>query len=295
MITEGSTIKDLKEYFSERLTSKFSKTELNLMVKLLVVNRLMLSEEDYILGSNVSFSSDDIIYFEGVLKRIESDEPFQHILGEVEFYGLKLIIDHRALIPRPETEELVDWIRSEMQGIEKPTFTDLCSGSGCIAFALKSVFEDSPVLAVEYSNDALMLIGENEKYTGIDLEVFMMDVLNPLAYLGFDREMTDCVVSNPPYIPNKDKQLMAKNVLEYEPHMALFVEDGDPLIFYRTIAENINYVLKPEGKLFFEIHEDLAQGVIQILEDNGFVNIELRKDLQGKDRMVKAQKRKFTP
>jgi release factor glutamine methyltransferase len=289
MFVQGNGISDIKAYFSKELSHLFSANELKQIVKHLTVNRFKISDSEYILFSNNKLSESDLLYYHWALKRLRNEEPFQYVLGETEFCGLKIKVDERALIPRPETEELVEWIKETIT-IDAPTITDLCTGSGCIALALKSIYPKGDVLAVDESIEAISLVDENRTILDLDVQLLQADVLEPNVYPTFDREQTDVIVSNPPYIPTKDKSLMADNVLKYEPHMALFVEDDDPLVFYRVIAENSGYNLKEGGWLFFEIHEELSKGVVELMKNAGFVNIEVRKDLQGKDRMVKGQK-----
>ena len=289
MFVQGNTLKDLKVYFSTKLSDQFSKSELNLMIKLLVIKRLNISKSDYLTGGDIRFSESDLLYFRDVVKGLQDDEPFQYILGEVEFYGVLMRIDKRALIPRPETEELVDWIVSSFDREKNLKGMDLCAGSGCIGFALKSVLKSANVIAVELSEGANNLIDENIEFTGIELNRHQLDVLAEASFDVFEENSFDCWVSNPPYIPENEMSIMAENVLSHEPHMALFVQDDDPLIFYREIASKAKRFLKHGGSIFFEIHEGLGESVIDLLSALGFVNIELRKDLQGKSRMVRAQ------
>ena len=289
MFVQGNALKDLKVYFSTKLSDKFSRSELNLMIKLIVVKRLNISDSDYLIGDNLRFSESDLLYVRDVVKRLLNDEPFQYILGEVEFYGVLMKIDKRALIPRPETEELVDWVISSVDDTADLKIMDLCSGSGCIAFALKSVLKSAEVFALELSEKANELIEENAAFTGLALNQYQIDVLAEREFTNFKESSFDRWVSNPPYIPEDDKSLMAENVLAHEPHIALFVENSDPLIFYREIAVKAKHFLKQEGLIFFEIHEELGKDVVELLHSLGFVNIELRKDLQGRDRMIRAQ------
>ncbi len=279
----------VKSFFQENMTG-YSSTEINLMVKYLVIKRLNINESDYLIQQPFLFSGSDLLFFRDAVKRMQKNEPFQHVLGEVEFYGLLLNSDKRALIPRPETEELVDWVVNSFDRNDLLKMADLCSGSGCIALALKSVFAKSEVNAIEFSKEAIELIQENCRKTELQLIINEIDVLEKGPFSQFQKNSFDCWVSNPPYIPTKDKAIMHANVLEFEPEMALFVEDNDALIFYERISKQANLFLKPNGLLFFEIHEDLAEETVSILKSNNFVNIELRKDLQGKDRMIKAQK-----
>ncbi|MCH2230480.1 MAG: peptide chain release factor N(5)-glutamine methyltransferase [Crocinitomicaceae bacterium] len=287
MFVKNNSLSEIKAYFKSKLPN-FSNSELNSMLKQLAVFRLNIGSAEFMLSDNVLLSESDLLFFRSVVKRLLNNEPFQYIIGEVEFYGVELISDHRALVPRPETEELVDWILNSLNK-EHTFILDLCSGSGCIAFAIKNANSSLKVRAIEYSKEALKLIQENKEKTKLDIELIEGDVLSDYCYESMKPGSYDCWVSNPPYIPNKDKVRMHKNVLGFEPHMALFVEDNDPLLFYREIADKAKIYLRPGGFLFFEIHEDFGDQMIQLLKSLGFVNIELRKDMQGRHRMLRAQ------
>lgn len=295
MFVQANTLLEIRDYFERELKTLYSPSELKLIVRVLYCNRFKVSDSEYLLIQNERLSESDLLYFHQALKRLRNEEPFQYISGETEFYGLLLKCDQRALIPRPETEELVDWIVQSTPNVPGIRVADWCSGSGCIALGVKSVLPKTHVIAVELSSGALELIRENSALTNLTVEVEAGDVLSATWYQSTPQKSLDVLVSNPPYIPHSDKTRMAKNVLEFEPEMALFVEDEDPLLFYATIISEGKSLLKENGWMYFEIHEDLAREVVQIFERNGFVNIELRKDLQGKDRMVRAQVLPFAP
>ena len=286
---------EIKDFFQGELP-EFSRTEMSLMVKLLVLKTLDISDTEYMLSQDLVFSKENVKSLKNSVIELKSNNPFQYVLGEVEFYGVMLSIDKRALIPRPETEELVDWIVNsvdhEQYSIKKENLVvlDICSGSGCIAFGIKSRFKKGKIIAGELSKDALSLIDENRMKTELDIEILELDALDIDTFSKIKKESLDIIVSNPPYIPVAEKVRMGANVLEHEPEMALFVSNENPLLFYKSIAEIAKVYLKLSGNIFFEIHEDFASEVMAILKSLKFVNIELRKDLQGKDRMVRAQK-----
>lgn len=299
MFVTSNDFSAVRSYYSEQLGDLYASNELKIILKYLFIKRFDASATDYLLADDKRLSESDLLFFHDALKRLRNNEPFQYVLGESEFYGLLLKCDHRALIPRPETEELVDWILSEHRADVvvslsnqsrggNRTFLDICSGSGCIALALKSKLTDATIHALEYSKKAISLIEENIETTGLSLQVIEADALIA-NYTELVSEEVDIIVSNPPYIPQQDRSVMAANVLDYEPDMALFVENDDPLVFYREIMKRSKAILKENGWLYFEIHEDLAEGVKNLLEQSNFVNIELRKDLQGKDRMMRGQ------
>lgn len=289
MFVQGNTFRDVKRYFNDRLKGSFSDTELQLMLKTIVVKILNINDLEFLLNKEtLRFSESELLEIRSVVLRLLEAEPFQYIVGETEFYGIIFKTDKRALVPRPETEELVSWVADHYKDMTNISVVDLCAGTGCIGIALKKIIPNGKVALVELSSQSIELIEENVKNIGVEVSVFTGDVLDSELYSNFSE--LDCIVSNPPYIPNSDKKLMGKNVLNFEPEMALFVEDEDPLLFYRQIAKNGLSSLKSGGRIFYEIHENFGSEVVDLLKSIGFVNIELRKDLQGRDRMVVAQK-----
>jgi release factor glutamine methyltransferase len=294
MFISANNLKEIREHYSKNLTF-YSETEIKQIVKQLAIKRLNISSSEYILGDTILLSESDILFFNSALKRLKKKEPFQYVLGETEFYGLSINVDPRALIPRPETEELVDWLLACLDHKTHHKIADLCSGSGCIALAIKAHLNNSDVIALEKATNAIDLINDNMARTEIDIEVKEFDVLDESNYNSFEANSFSCWVSNPPYIPSSDKEGMDENVMDHEPHLALFVSDSDPIQFYRDISSKALVYLKESGYLFFEIHEQYSNEIINLLEELNFVNIELRKDLQGKPRMLRAQKSNFIP
>ncbi len=288
MFLQQNTFNGLRSYFNESLIDQFSGSEIKLMFKAFVTKRMSLTETDFMLARDLRFSESDLLYFRSVIKRLQADEPFQYIHGHTEFYGLELICDQRALIPRPETEELVDWILESKDENQEYNIIDICSGSGCIALALKSVLTKSKIEAWELSDEALELIKGNQVCTGLEIGRVKMDALSTIY--PAPEKSCDVIVSNPPYIPNSEKAKMHANVLDFEPEMALFIDDADPFIFYNAIAKEAFGLLVDNGWLYFEIHEDFEAEMIESLKNQSFVNIELRKDLQGRSRMIRGQR-----
>ena len=286
MFVQHNDLSGIKAYFSQKLADLFTESEIRSITKQVVLDRMKIDSTEYLIG-DLRFSESDLLHFRSIIRRLLKNEPLQHVLGSVHFCQLELISDKRALIPRPETEELVQWIREESQNQQNLKIVDICAGSGCIALAVKDYLPNSNVIALELSDDALNLIEENKNHTGLEIEVHKFDALKD-DYSQFSS--ADVIVSNPPYIPTKDKAFMAANVLDFEPDMALFVSDDDPLVFYREIGIGAMTALTNQGWLYFEIHEDLGNETLDLLKKIGFVNTELRKDLQGKDRMIRAQK-----
>ena len=293
MFVQTNTVKSIRNYFKEKLSPILSDNEIKLIGNEVVCSRLNLSKAELIGANDFLLSESDLLYFRSIVKRLLNNEPFQYIVGNAYFYGLELKCDKRALIPRPETEELVDWIKNTLSNNREYLIADICSGSGCIALALKSIFSNSRILATDISNDALNLASENANVTSLEIEFHKLDATNKSEYFSnesFEPNSFDCWVSNPPYIPINEKKEMHQNILNFEPHVALFVSEDNPLLFYQAISELASIYLKPKGFLFFEIHENFGNEMIQLLQKNGFGNVELKKDLQGKNRMSKAQK-----
>ena len=284
MFVIDNQLKTAKNYFSEQLKNLFTSTEINSMWKEIICFRFNWNASDFILNTTFRLSESDLLFIRSYVHRLKKNEPFQYIHGITTFFGLELKCDKRALIPRPETEELVAWV---VESGPYKTIADLCTGSGCIALGLKSIFSESNVTGLDISTDALSLAKENSKLTNLDVEFIHADVLNINRDL-LDQKW-DCIISNPPYIPSNERESLAENVLNFEPEISLFVGNDNPLIFYKAIVEYAKSNLSENGILFFEIHPDFSAEISDLLKLKGFINIELRKDLQGKNRMIKAQ------
>jgi release factor glutamine methyltransferase len=227
-----------------------------------------------------------------ILNDLQIGKPIQHILEEAHFYGLVFKVNENVLIPRPETEELVEWIISfcstqfSVNSFESPkklSVLDIGTGSGCIPITLKKHLPNTQVTTLDISVDAITVAKQNARQIGVEINFITADILTFQS-----GEKFDIIVSNPPYIRVLEKIEMHNNVLLHEPHLALFVSNENPLIFYKAIADFAKTNLKPNGQLFFEINEYLGKETVEMLSGKGFNHIELRKDMQGKDRMVKA-------
>lgn len=219
-------------------------------------------------------------------ERLLKYEPVQYVLNECWFYGLKFYVDKNVLIPRPETEELVDWvIRNIKFPFKELKILDIGTGSGCIAISLKRKLRKADVWACDISNEALAVAKRNADNLQADLNFIQLDFLNEQERNKLP--LFDIIVSNPPYIPQKDKETMQQNVLDYEPHTALFVSNNNPLVFYSAIADFAARHLNKDGTIYCEIHESLGKEVSEIFLQNNFI-AEIKKDMQGKERMIKA-------
>jgi release factor glutamine methyltransferase len=290
MFVSTNTLAAIKDYFFDRLKDQFTSSELKSMFNQLAQDRLKCSGAELLLNQDRRLSESDLLFFRLAVKRLQQKEPFQYILGHTEFYGLTIFVDKRVLIPRPETEELVEWITETVGEKASPKLVDLCTGSGCIALALKNNFSHSEVIATDYSEEALTLAKTNASKTKLEINFHLHDALT-LAETDFSYVLdSDVWVSNPPYIPVNEMHRMADHVVDFEPHMALFVPDADPVCFYRAIAQGALRHLNSGGWLFVEIHEDLAKEVSELFTSVGFHSVEVKKDLQGKERMVRGRK-----
>ena len=219
------------------------------------------------------------------IKRLNEEEPIQHILGETEFYGLPFYVSSDVLIPRPETEELVNWVIEECKTKEL-SILDIGTGSGCIPIVLKKEQPQFNICALDISSDALAVADDNAHLNRVDIKLIEHDILS----VHIPEVKVDVIVSNPPYITLNEKKDMKKNVLEFDPSLALFVQDDDPLIFYRTIGQVGLKLLPDSGKLFFEINEKFGYETVELLKSLGYKKVTLRKDLNDKDRMILALK-----
>lgn len=227
--------------------------------------------------------------------QIKSGRPVQYIAGRCEFCGLEFDVREGVLIPRPETEELVAWVAGDIVAGSNVAVSvlDVCTGSGAIAVALASKLSGARIVATDISDEALNVSRGNAVLHKANIEFIKADALADAdSWEGvWHGGMFDVIVSNPPYIPSRDMASMHVNVLEHEPHLALFVPDDDPLLFYRAIARSAQWLLVPGGQLYFEIYEGFADGVRELLKGMGFADAEVRRDINGKNRMVRCRKR----
>jgi len=227
-----------------------------------------------------------------ILIRLKTGEPIQYIIGHTEFYGLPFKVNPSVLIPRPETEELVEWVIASV-GPQQcwgavGSILDIGTGSGCIAISLKKNLPAFKVAAIDISDDALKTAGENARLNDANVEFIKMDILNAEKPLTFHLSPFTLIISNPPYVTLHDQTQMHKNVVDFEPHAALFVPKDDPLVFYKAIADLAVKNLIANGLLFFEINENFGKEIVALLTEKGFNKIVLKKDISGRDRMVMA-------
>jgi release factor glutamine methyltransferase len=283
-----------KDIFKRALEKDFSITEIQQIWRQILIHFLSISPIEQISMGSHQFSAAETKVINNIVQRLHNKEPFQHIIGEVEFYGLELKSDARGLIPRPETEELVDWVVND-QDFEPSNILDVCSGSGCITLALSQLFPNAQVSGIENSRNAISLAEENAISLKLPVQFKESDVLNTNQFKNTLKDLTkkvlfDVIVSNPPYIPQAEKKNMDLVVLNHEPNEALFVPDDDPLVFYRAIAKAVLPFLSTSGAIYFECHYLHLENTRKLLIELGFNSVEKRKDMQGKWRMLKARK-----
>lgn len=289
MFVKDNSVQGVFAYFQEKLKSQFSEREIKYLAKNFICKRLNWSATNFITQQKRgTVSESDLLYFRDVIKEISSGVPYQYVIGDTFFYNSTLGVNENVLIPRPETEELVDWIISDFKN-ESKIFLDIGTGSGCIPIAIKKERSKFDVYGLDVSPSAIDLANKNAEKNEVDIILLVHDILDVNIVDKLPQKI-DIIVSNPPYIPEKEKAEMKDHVVKYEPEIALFVPDNDPLIFYRLIAKIARERLVENGHLYLEIHENLSADVVKLLTSENFTNIELRKDLQGKNRMVKAKK-----
>ncbi len=290
MFVQHNSVSNCLAYVKDRLESQFSLSEIRQIQRQIFEKIFAWSSTDLMLNQEQRLTESELLLVRDFVKRLQNNEPLQYIMGYTEFCELQILCDERALIPRPETEELVYKILSyDLVESTDLKIMDLCTGSGCIALSLKHKLPKAEVYAVDLSQNALDLAEVNAKQLNLDVHFFQEDVLQIPENSALFKTQWDIIVSNPPYIPELDKSLMAPNVLEHEPHLALFVADEKPLVFYERIVEFAKKSLKSTGLLAFELHENLSLEVAECCSQNGFSSVEIFKDMQAKPRMLVAR------
>jgi len=277
-------LKQYRQYFIDKLTPVYDATEAESFFSITLEELKGWKRSDLALNPDAVLTEAELTRWEGVLAQLKQQKPIQYIFSKAHFYGLEFEVNENTLIPRPETEELVEWIVKDNELKGKIRLLDIGTGTGCIAISLAKNLIDAEVHAIDVSEGALAIARKNAVHNGASVVFMQADILSvnelPAKF--------DVIVSNPPYVRNLEKDEIRKNVLDYEPHLALFVEDDDALLFYIKIAQLAKQNLSEEGLLYFEINQYLGKETINMLEQSGYKNIELRKDMFGNDRMIKA-------
>ncbi|WP_099712693.1 peptide chain release factor N(5)-glutamine methyltransferase [Flavobacterium sp. 9] len=280
-------IKQYRTQFIKELAPFYDAYEAESFFYLILEDKHQLRQIDLALNHELTFTENDFVVWDSLLAQLKQEVPIQYLLGKTSFYGLDFEVNENVLIPRPETEELVEWIVNENAAdnkTKKIKILDIGTGSGCIAISLAKNLPNAEVYGFDVSKKAIETAKRNAINNNVDVTFMFQDVLE----LEELRCKFDVIVSNPPYVRNLEKEEIRKNVLDYEPHLALFVDDNDALIFYRKIAELAKKNFLENGKLYFEINQYLGKEMTDLLEKMDFKNIELRKDIYDNDRMMKG-------
>ncbi|MBJ2127046.1 MULTISPECIES: peptide chain release factor N(5)-glutamine methyltransferase [unclassified Flavobacterium] len=281
-------IKQYRTQFIKELAPFYDAYEAESFFYLILENKHQLRQIDLALNHELTFDENDFVVWDELLKQLKKEVPIQYLLGKTNFYGLDFEVNENVLIPRPETEELVEWIINENTSRDKNKkirILDIGTGTGCIAISLAKNLPNAEVFGIDVSKKAIETAKRNAVANNVDVTFMLLNILEAEEFSN----QFDIIVSNPPYVRNLEKVEIKKNVLDYEPHLALFVEDNDPLIFYRKIASLAQNGLQKKGKLYFEINQYLGKEMIELLENMSFENVELRKDIYDNDRMISGK------
>lgn len=278
-------VKRIAQIIYDELSGYYTQSEVSALTRIIATEMLGVAQMTYFLKDDVTLKAEQEALLDNTIERLKKHEPIQYIQGYSDFCGLRFKVTPATLIPRPETSELVEWIAAEYIG-KTVNILDMGTGSGCIAISLAHKLPKSNVTAWDISTTALAVAAENSRNNGTEVTFERVDIL---SYEPKSAQF-DIIVSNPPYIKENEKAAMHSNVLDWEPHTALFVPDSDPLLFYRTIAEKGLQMLAPNGTLYFEINRAHGTETMKMLADYGYTDIELRKDFADNDRMIKATK-----
>lgn len=280
-------LKQFKTHFLNELSSLYDESEIDSFFYIIIEKLHYLKRIDLALNPETVMDGTHLKKWNSIISDLKTQKPIQYILGETEFYDLRFEVNENTLIPRAETEELIELIISNNQIAKLPNplkILDIGTGSGCIAISLAKNISNAEVFAIDVSEKALAIAKKNAEVNNIKVDFLLNNILETEDL----EQQFDIIVSNPPYVRNFEKAEIKPNVLEYEPHLALFVEDTDALLFYRKIGQLAKKNLNPNGKLYFEINQYLGKETVQLLEDMGFRNVELKKDIYGNDRMIQS-------
>lgn len=279
------TIQSARDILLQKLLLHYDQREASNITHWVLEHITVLNRVDRTIHKHKELSAEETTQFNLISSELAQGRPVQYVLGEVWFAGMRLLVNEHTLIPRPETEELIEWIKAKANP-EPLHLIDIGTGSGCIPIALKKNFPLWNVRAIDLSESALAVAQKNAQETGTDIHFQQIDFLDETSWTQLP--VFDLIVSNPPYIKQSEINKMAKHVIDHEPHLALFVPDNDALIFYKKIAAFAKTHLKKEGMIFMEINQVLGEEVCSLFESAGYTT-QLRQDLQGNDRMVLAQ------
>ncbi|MBR6092206.1 MAG: peptide chain release factor N(5)-glutamine methyltransferase [Bacteroidales bacterium] len=315
MKTPSNSVRDCRRYYAGELEKLYGSDEANALIMILLEHYFNIDKIKIALEPDLRLSESELLTLHFAVKELLKNKPVQYIIGETEFCGMRFFVNENVLIPRPETEELVNQLiscsvnqlavnphpsfrpdieRREMVAEKSPaniSILDIGTGSGCIAISLAKLLKDSYVTAVDVSEKALEVARKNAEANGVNVRFVHDDILNPhVKTYGHASQQFDIIVSNPPYVCESEKSDMRANVLDYEPSTALFVSDNDPLVFYRKILEFAQKALKPNGQIWFEINEKFGKETAELCHSEGFKNVEIIRDFRERERVVRIKK-----
>lgn len=287
------TLNEARTVLTKELKNVYEIAELRNIIELVIEHITNMSRAEQVKNKVPYLTCTQLEDIDAITERLKKNEPVQYVLGEAWFAGMKFKVNKNVLIPRPETEELVDWIVKESQKSNPESIRDkgqniidVGTGSGCIPITLKKKLSQATVSAIDVCSEALFTASENSIELGAEVNFVLLDFLDEEKWKELGQY--EIIVSNPPYVKQSEINTIHERVKEFEPHLALFVPDNDALLFYKKLSDFAVKHLKSGGSLFVEINEALGEQVINMFKSAGFANIELRKDMQGKDRMIKA-------
>jgi release factor glutamine methyltransferase len=280
------TIKDIRIYLVKELEEIYQEPEISAIANIIIKNVIGVKKLHELYMSEIPVTGEQTGRIIDICKELKTGKPLQYILGETIFYDCTIKVNSSTLIPRPETEEVVDLIISENRNFQG-NIIDIGTGSGCIAIALAANLPGSVIAGTDISEEAIRVAEENALMNNVTVSFIKCDIFK-FDFRIFN--IADIIVSNPPYVRNSERQYMGKNVLDFEPHLALFVADSDPLKYYRAILKAAERILTTGGRVYFEINEAMGKSMAQLLGSHGYSEIEIIEDLNGKDRIIKGTK-----
>ena len=299
MKISSNLVRDCRRHYASELETIYGYDEANALIMILLEHYFGIDRVKIAMEPELRLSESEMLTLHFAVKELLKNKPIQYIIGETEFCGMRFLVNENVLIPRPETEEMVQMIVSrrdkaclvrtgrDVKTDGRPSILDIGTGSGCIAISLAKLLKDSVVTAVDVSEKALEVAKKNADANNVDVRFVLDDILNPQNPELIENQY-DIIVSNPPYVCESEKSEMRANVLDYEPSSALFVSDNDPLIFYRKILEFAQKALKPDGEVWFEINEKFGAEMKDLCDIMGFKNVETIKDFRERDRFLRA-------
>ena len=282
------TLNEARTVLTKELKNVYETDESRNIIELVIEHITNMSRAEQVKNKIPYLTCTQLEDLDAITERLKKNEPVQYVLGEAWFAGMKFKVNKNVLIPRPETEELVDWIvkKSQKSKVKSQNIIDIGTGSGCIPITLKKKLPESDVSAIDVCSEALFTATENAMELNAEVNFLLVDFLDEEKWK--ELAQYDIIVSNPPYVKQSEINIMHERVKEFEPHLALFVPDNDPILFYKKLSDFSMKHLNAGGKLFVEINEALGEAVSNLFRSAGFLNVDLKKDMQGKDRMVMA-------